>query len=427
MKRRTLIRAGAWAGAAWAGFGASSGLAQFRVDIAGVGMTQIPIAVAVFRGEQGAPQSVSGIVRADLERSGQFRLIEAGGGLDETSSPNLPDWRARNADALAAGSVTRLADGRYDVRFRLWDAVRATDLGGQAFAVVATDLRLAAHRIADLIYEKLTGDKGVFSTRIAYVTRTESRYALYVADADGENAQAALSSVEPIISPTWSPNGTDLAYVSFETRKPVVYVHEVASGRRRAVANFRGSNSAPAWSPDGRQLAVVLTRDGLSQIYVMNRDGAGLVRLASTPAIDTEPAYSADGKLIYFVSDRGGTPQIYRMPAQGGQAERITFSGGYNISPSLSPDGRWMAFISRVDGSFRLHVMDLANGAVTALTDARDDESPSFAPNSRVLIYASRVAGRDVLMTTSIDGRVKARLAGASADVREPAWGPYDR
>ena len=240
---------------------AGPALAQFRVEVTGVGLTQLPIAVAPFRGEAEAPQKIAAIVAADLERSGQFRPIDAAGtALDEATRPDVSPWRSKGADSLAVGSVTRLADGRWDVRFRLWDVVRGQDLGGQSYAVVAAYLRLAAHRIADFIYEKLTGDRGIFSTRIAYVTKNGARYNLWVADADGENAQSALASPEPIISPAWSASGGQLAYVSFESRKPVIFVHDVASGKRRLIANFRGSNSAPAWAPDGRTLAVTLCR-----------------------------------------------------------------------------------------------------------------------------------------------------------------------
>lgn len=403
-------------------------LAQFRVEVTGVGLTQLPIALAPFRGEAQSPQRISAIVQADLERSGQFRSIDAAGAaLDEVSRPDMAQWRQKSADSLVTGSITRLADGRYDIRFRLWDVVRAQDLGGQSFVVSQGDLRLVAHRIADFVYEKLTGERGVFSTRIGYVTKAGGRYSLWVADADGENAQAALSSPEPIISPAWAPNGTQLAYVSFESRKPVVYVHDVASGRRRLIANFRGSNSAPAWSPDGRQLAVTLTRDGSSQLYTIDANGGEPRRLMQSSGIDTEPVFSGDGRTIYFVSDRGGAPQIYKVAASGGNAERVTFSGSYNISPSVSPDGRWLAYISRVGGAFKLHVMDLGTGAVSAITDTTADENPSFAPNSRLIVYATQQQGREALMTTTLDGRIKARLAGQGGDIREPDWGPYQK
>ena len=402
--------------------------AQFRVDVAGIGLNQLPIAVSTFRGEDAAPQKIAAIVQADLERSGQFRAVDAAGvALDELTRPDVALWRQKGADSLVSGSVARLADGRYDVRFRLWDVVRGQDLGGQSYAVTQGDLRLAAHRIADFVYEKLTGEKGAFSTRIAYVTKAGPRYQLWVADADGENAQSALASPEPIISPAWSPNGAQLAYVSFESRKPVVYSHDVATGKRRLIANFKGSNSAPAWSPDGRTLAVTLSRDGGSQLFAIDAAGGEPRRLAQSSSIDTEPVYSPDGKLIFFVSDRGGAPQIYKMPASGGSAERVTFTGSYNISPAVSPDGRWLAYISRVNGAFKLHLMELAGGGVTVLTDSAADESPSFAPNSRLIVYATQQQGREVLMTTTLDGKIKARLSGQGGNIREPDWGPFQK
>ncbi len=393
-----------------------------------MGLTQLPIAVATFRGDDASPQKIGAIIQADLERSGQFRGVDtSGGAIDEVTRPDVSVWRQKGADSLVTGSVTRLADGRFDVRFRLWDVVRGQDLGGQSYAVTQGDLRLSAHRVADFVYEKLTGEKGVFSTRVAYVTKASTRFNLWVADADGENAQSALASQEPIISPAWSPSGAQLAYVSFESRKPVVYVHDVASGKRRLIANFRGSNSAPAWSPDGRTLAVTLSRDGGSQLFAIDAAGGEPRRLAQSSSIDTEPAYSPDGKSIYFVSDRGGAPQIYRMGATGSNAERVTFTGGYNISPALSPDGRWLAYISRVNGAFKLHVMELASGNATPITDTVADESPSFSPNSRLLVYATSVQGREALMTTTLDGKIKARLAGQSGDIRESDWGPFQK
>jgi TolB protein len=401
--------------------------AQFRVEVGGVGLTQVPIAITSFRGENLAPQKIAAIVAADLERSGQFRNVDtAGATLDETSRPDISAWKQKNADALVTGSVSRLADGRYDVRVRLWDVVRGQELGGQSFAVGAGDLRLAAHRVGDFVYEKLTGDKGVFSTRIAYVTKAKT-FNLWVADVDGESPQSALNSAEPIISPAWSPNGSQLAYVSFESRKPVVYVHEVATGKRRLVANFKGSNSAPAWSPDGRTLAVTLSRDGGSQLYLIDANGGEPRRLTQSNSIDTEPTFTADGKTIYFVSDRGGSPQIYRIPVSGGSPDRVTFSGTYNISPAVSPDGRFLAYVSRINGAFKLHVMELSSGTSNAITDTSADESPSFSPNSRLIIYATQQQGREALMTSTLDGKIKARLAGQGGDIREPDWGPLQR
>jgi TolB protein len=410
------------------GLVAAPAFAQFRVEVTGVGLTQLPIAIVPFRGQDQAPQKIAAIVQADLERSGQFRAIDGNGpSLDEGSRPDLTPWRQKGADSIAVGSVTRLADGRWDVRFRLWDVIKGQDLGGQSHAVTAGDLRLAAHRIADFIYEKLTGEKGVFATRIAYVTKSGNRFNLWVADSDGENAQSALASNEPIISPAWSPNGHQVAYVSFESRKPVVYVHDVSTGKRRLIANFRGSNSAPAWSPDGRSLAVTLSRDGGSQLYTISAEGGDPRRLTQSSGIDTEPVYSPDGKYIYFTSDRGGAPQIYRMSAGGGSPERVTFTGSYNVSPAVSPDGRWLAFISRINGQFKLHVMELAGGTATPITDSTADESPSFAPNSRLIVYATRQGGREALMTTTLDGKIKARLAGQGGDIREPDWGPFQK
>ncbi len=402
--------------------------AQFRVEIAGVGGTQLPLAIAKFKDEDKAPQPVSAIIRADLERSGLFRLVDAPGVIDETAQPAMSDWRARGADALLTGSASRLADGRFDVRFRLWDVVKGQPLLAQSTAVQPADLRLAAHRIADSVYEKLTGDKGVFSTRIAYVTKAGNRFTLRIADADGEGGQVALASPEPIISPSWSPDGRELAYVSFESQKAVVWAQDVASGKRRAVANFRGSNSAPAWSPDGRQLAVTLSRDGGSQIYLMDRNGESVRRLTSSASIDTEPAFSPDGRSLYFVSDRGGGPQIYRMPVSGGAAERVTFAGGYNISPALSPDGRHLAYISRQGGAYRLVLQELGgNAAPRNLSETASDERPSFAPNGRLIVYATQAQGRDVLMTTTLDGKIKTSLMVSQTDVREPVWGPFGR
>jgi TolB protein len=401
--------------------------AQFRVEVSGVGLTQVPIAFAPLRGEEGAPQKISAIVQADLERSGQFRGVTAGVITDETQRPDISAMRQKGADALLTGSISRMTDGRYDVRIRLWDVVRGQDLGAMSYVVVTGDLRLASHRISDFVYEKLTGDKGVFSTRIAYVTKAGTRYNLWVADSDGENAQSALASPEPIISPSWSPTGGQLAYVSFESRKPVVYIHDVSTGKRRVIANFRGSNSAPSWSPDGRTLAMTLSRDGGSQLFAIDASGGEPRRLTQSAAIDTEPVFSPDGTAIYFVSDRGGAPQIYRMPASGGPANRVTFNGTYNISPSISPDGRWLAYVSRIGGAFKLHVMDIASGNVAAITDSSRDERPSFAPNSRLIVYATVQDGREALMTTTLDGRIKARLSGQGGDLREPNWGPFNK
>ena len=408
---------------------ASPAWAQFRVEISGVGATQIPLALAPLRDEAAAGVSISQIIRSDLERSGLFRIIAAEGVADERASVDLPTWRGRGADALVAGSVSKLADGRFDVRFKLWDAVKGDDLLGQSKVVLAADLRLAAHRIADDIYQKLTGERGVNATRIAYVARTGRRYTLFVTDADGENGQVALASNDPIISPAWSPDGRSLAYVSFHTGKATVWVQELATGAHRMVANFRGSNSAPAWSPDGTRLAVALAQDGLTQLFTMPASGGTPLRLTSSSSIDTEPVYAPDGRSLYFVSDRGGGPQVYRVVVAGGNVERVTFNGSYNISPAISPDGKQLAYITRQGNAYRLMLQELDNGTTTALSDTQDDESPSFAPNGRLLVYATRLQGTDVLMTTTLDGKIKTRLVSTvrDTDMREPAWGPFGR
>lgn len=416
-------------------FAAASGLAlagpalgQFRVEISGVGATQLPIAIARFRDEDRTTQSLSAIIRADLERSGVFRNVEANQVLDEAAQPQMSEWRSRSADALVGGSVSRLADGRFDVRFKLWDVVKGRQIAGESNAVAPADLRVAAHRIADVIYEKLTGDKGVFSTRIAYVTRSGKRYALRVDFADGVGGEVVLNSNEAIISPAWSPDGQELAYVSFEDQKAIVFAQDVGSGQRRKIAAFRGSNSAPSWSPDGKSLVVTLSRDGYSQLYIVGRNGENPRRLTNSQAIDTEGVFSPDGRYVYFVSDRSGGPQIYRVPASGGNPDRVSFTGGYNISPAISPDGRHLAYISRQNGAFKLYVAEVSNpGAAQPITDSTDDESPSFAPNSKLIIYATRLNRRDTLMTTTLDGKIKATLESRYPDVREPVWGPFTR
>jgi TolB protein len=399
--------------------------AQLRVEIAGVGANQIPIAIAGFADESISPQQVSAIIKADLTRSGYFKVIDTGNVMSETTPVNFNEWKSRGADALVVGSVQRLADGRFDVRYKLLDTVKSSQLSGLAFAVQPQFSRVAGHKIADDIYEKLLGVRGAFATRIAYVTKAGKEYRLEVADSDGEGTQVALRSNEPIISPAWSPDGTKVAYVSFENKKPVVYVQDLINRQRKVVANYKGSNSAPSWSPDGSKLAVALSRDGLTQVYVVNADGSNLRRLTNTNGIDTEPQFSADGQSIYFTSDRSGGPQIYKMSSTGGEAQRVTFGGSYNISPRVSPDGKTLAYISRRDGRFQLYALDLTNGQEQRLSDTTKDESPSFSPNGKYIMYATESGRRGSLAVVSVDGRVKQTLTTQAGDIREPTWGPF--
>ncbi|MBU0604323.1 MAG: Tol-Pal system protein TolB [Gammaproteobacteria bacterium] len=403
--------------------------AQLTVEITGAGANRIPVAITNFSGEGLLPQALTGIVRSDLERSGLFRLVDPGTTqVPENAAIDLTQWKERGTDALALASILPAPGGRYEVRMRLYDIARQGKPDGMIFVFAPSTVRETGHRIADFIHEKLTGEKGIYSTRIAYVVKSGSRFELKVDDADGQNPRTALRSSEPIISPTWSPDGTRLAYVSFQAKKPIIYVHSLATGAQTVVANFKGSNSAPAWAPDGKKLAVVLTKDSSSQIYTINADGSGLTRVAGSSAIDTEPQFSPDGQYLYFTSDRGGSPQIYRVPAGGGNAERVTFEGSYNVTPRLSPDGKTMAYVSRNNGRFQVTAMDLASRQVQILTDSSRDESPSFAPNGRMILYASEIGGRGVLSAVSVDGRVKQKLSGqAGGDVREPAWGPFNQ
>ncbi|AMP01210.1 tol-Pal system beta propeller repeat protein TolB [Collimonas arenae] len=396
-----------------------------RIETSGVGATQIPIAIAGFSNENLAPQQITDIIKTDLSRSGMFKIIDTGDVISEAAQVNLGDWKARGADALVIGSVQRLADGRFDVRYRLLDTVKSAQLSALAMAAAPQYTRVTAHKIADDIYEKLVGGRGAFATRIAYIIKSGKEYRLEVADSDGEGTQVALRSNEPIISPAWSPDGTKVAYVSFEAKKPVVYVQNLITKQRIVVANYKGSNSAPSWSPDGTKLAIALARDGLTQVYMVNADGGGLRRLTNTNGIDTEPQFSADGQSIYFTSDRSGGPQIYKMSANGGEAQRVTFGGSYNISPRISPDGKTLAYISQRGGRFQLYALDLSNGQEQRLSDTVKDESPSFSPNGKYIMYATESGRRGSLAVVSVDGRVKQRLTMQAGDIREPTWGPF--
>ena len=400
--------------------------AVLTIEIIGAGEHQIPVAIVPFGGGIKLAQSIDEVVTGDLQRSGLFRLVDpAGKSPHELAEVSFPDWQVRGADALAIGTVTAQANGRIEARFRLLDVVKQTELVGQSVSANDNQVRAVGHRIADMIYEKLTGDKGVFSTRIAYVNRQGRKFSLIVADSDGYNEQTVLAQNEPIMSPAWSPDGSHLVYVSFETGHAVIYVQSLYTNQRTVLADFHGSNSAPVWSPDGNQLAIVLTRDGGSQIYLVRPDGNGLSRITFSGAIDTEPNFSPDGQTILFTSDRGGSPQIYSMPVAGGREQRMTFGEGNNFSPRYSPDGKSFVYTHFINGKFYIAVQDFQTGQVQILTAGGWEKKPSFAPNGKLILFASEARGRGILASVSSDGRVQQHMFTQSGDAREPVWGPH--
>ena len=398
----------------------------------------LPIAVVPFRwkGDPASPppQKVGGIVAADLHRSGYFTTLPEKQMLAFPSTiaeVDFRDWRALKQENLVIGEIAPNGPGGYTVSFKLFDVYQGEQLMGYSFVTTAQDLRAIAHHIADLVFETLTGIPGAFATRIAYVVSEGSvekpRISLRVADSDGHNSQVIVSSTEPIMSPAWSPDGRKLAYVSFEKGRPAIWIQEVFTGKREKVTSFKGINGAPAWSPDGRFLAMTLSKDGDPDIYVMDLSRRKLRRLVRHWAIETEPAWSPDGQKILFTSDRGGSPQIYQVPVTGGPVKRLTFENSYNARASYSPDGKRITFITRVGRHYRIGVMELDSGSMTVLTDGTLDESPSFAPNGSMIIYATRYRGKGVLSAVSTDGRVKQRLALQDGDVRDPVWSPYHK
>lgn len=407
-------------------FVAASANAALEIEISGGSAQQVPIAIVPFGQDSTGADSISSIVSADLKRSGLFRLIETGGVVNrptDITQIQYSQWANMQAQAMAVGMVEAMPDKRLKVTFQLADVLKQSQLTAMQYTISPNQKRATAHKIADVIYQKLTGEAGIFASRIAYINKSKGRYALQVADADGENARTMTSSKEPIISPAWSPDGNHIAYVSFERKKPSIFVQSL-SGQRNMVANFKGNNSAPAWSPDGNKLAIVLTYGANSQVYTINADGSGLKQITKSSAIDTEPTWSNDGKWIYFSSDRGGRPQIYKTSSNGGDVQRVTFEGAYNVSPRFSPDGKSLAMIRNDGGKFRVALQDLVSGQVQLLSEGAQDESPSFAPNGRMILYATRAGGRGALAAVSADGRVKQRLNESSGDIREPAWGP---
>jgi TolB protein len=404
----------------------SAARAELSIEIIGAGENQVPVAIVPFGGEGKLSQAIKDVIVGDLHRSGLFRMVDSAGNHPHSPAEvGFQDWQARGAEALVIGTVAAKANGQIEARFHLLDVVKQTKLIEQAVLADDVQLRAIGHRIADMVYEKLTGDKGVFNTRIAYVNRIGQKYNLIVADCDGYNEQTVLSQNNLIMSPAWSPDGSHLAYVSFETGHAVVYVQSLYTGQRKVLADFDGSNSAPAWSPDGRQLAVVLTRDGSSQIYLVRPDGSGIRRLTFSGAIDTEPNFSPDGQYLLFTSDRGGSAQIYRMPVKGGVEQRMTFGEGASYSPRHSPDGKSFVYARFGGGSFYIAVQDFKTEQVETLTDGGWEKKPSFAPNGKLIMFASEARGRGILATVSSDGRVRQRIFSQSGDAREPVWGPY--
>ena len=402
--------------------------AALNIEIVGAGENQIPVAIVPFGNEGKLAQRITEVVSADLKSSGQFKLVVPTSKMPhEPNEIDFADWRG--VEAMAIGGVEMLPDGRVTVKFRLFDAVKQTELFGQAVTAKADQVRAIGHRIADMIYEKLTGNPGVFSTRIAYVNRQGKYNRLVVADSDGFNDRAVLTINEPIMSPSWSPDGTQLAYVTLEKGHAVVYVQSLLTDQRRVLSDARGSNSAPAWSPDGKQLAIVLTKDGSPQIYLIRPDGSGLRRITFSGAIDTEPSFSPDGQYLIFTSDRGGSPQIYRMPLDGKSAERLTFEGGYNFSPRYSPDGNSFVFAHQRDGRFHIAVQDFQTRQVQLLTAGGWEKRPSFSPNGKLVLFATEAGRRGILTAVSSDGKVRTKrnLSSQSGDIREPTWGPFLR
>jgi TolB protein len=394
----------------------------------------VPIAVVPFGWTGGgpAPENVSAIIGADLNRSGRFESLpdrDLVAQPTEATQVQFHNWRMVNVDYLVIGRITPAGAGQFDVQFQLFDVFRGQQLIGFSFPTARGDLRRVAHHISDLIYKEITGERGAFNTQIAYVTSSGSgknkSYTLLVADSDGYNPQTILTSQQPLMSPSWSPDARRVAYVTFENKTAEIYTQEVGTGARRKLASFKGINGAPAWSPDGRQLALTLSRDGNPEIYVMDVSGGSLKRLTNNAAIDTEPTWMPDGRSIVFTSNRGGSPQLYRMPASGGAAQRLTFEGNYNAGADVSPDGSKIALVNGQGGRYRIAVYDMQTRRMRVLTDGSLDESPSFAPNGSMIIYATGAGNREVLAAVSVDGRFKQRFSLQAGNVREPAWSPF--
>lgn len=408
-----------------------------EIDIIGGNASALPIAVVPmpYQGSATAPATdVSAVITADLARSGQFRTLPARDMVQRPvrgSEVDYPAWRLLKQDFLVVGRVMDAGAGSYRVEYELFDVAKQQRLLGFAMTSRADAMRDVAHQIADAIYEKILGVRGAFWTRIAYVTASgvgrNTQYALMVADSDGWNPQTVVRSSEPLLSPSWSPDGRKLAYVSFERGNSSIYIQEITTGARELVASFRGINGAPDFSPDGRRLALTLSKSGNPEIYVMDLSSRALTQVTRQFGIDTSPNWSPDGSTLYFTSDRGGKPQIYQVSANGGSASRVTFQGSYNADPVVSYDGQKLATTQGSGNTYRIALMDRSLGSPrwSMLSPGSMDESPSFAPNASMLLYAAKEGGRGVLYAVSADARVRQRLVLADGDVREPAWGPY--
>ncbi len=390
-----------------------------------------PIAVVPFGSDAGLPLEIDRVIVSDLTASGRFNAMATEampGRPHEFNEVAFDAWRRAAMENLVVGNVKRTENG-YKVSFRLIDVYKGQQISGYEMPAEPAQLRMVAHQIADIIYEKLTGVRGAFATRIAYVAVSGAgnfrTYELQAADADGTNPKTLLTSPLPIMSPSWSPDGRRLAYVSFEAKRPAIYIQDLESGSRIEVAGGPGLNSAPAWSPDGSKLALTLSKDGDPEIYVMAVGSRSLTRLTTHPAIDTEPAWSPDGQRLLFTSDRGGGPQIYEITVSGGTPRRVTHQGKYNASGVYAPDGKSIAFLHGDGGSYRIAVQDLEAGQMQILTESRQDESPSFSPNSNMIIYATVGSEGTELAAVSTDGRVRQRLGLVRGEVRDPAWGPF--
>jgi TolB protein len=411
--------------------------AEFVVEVTRGQTEAIPIAVVPFSSAEAAAASfdVAQLVSDDLERSGRFKTMDRKDMIDQPhigGSIGFDDWRRLNNDYMVVGSVQPQGADHFLISYELYNVLTKQRLLGYQITSNRAGLRSASHQVADMVFEKILGVRGAFSTRIAYISvlghLPTKNFQLIVADADGENPRVVMQSNEPLMSPSWSPDGQSLAYVSFEDRLPSVYVQTLKSGERRRVSAHAGVNQAPAWSPDGKKLALTLsTRDGNLDIYVMDLTTQLLSRITDDPGIDTEPQWSKDGQSLYFTSDRAGGPQIYKVGVRpGDKPRRLTFQGSYNARPRLSPDESQLAFVTQEDGAYRIATMDLrGRGDVQVLTKGRSDVSPSYAPNGAVIIYATRDRGRGVLALVSADGRVQQRLVSSEGELQEPAWAPF--